>query len=103
MERLACEVRGLGSALQHPVFNGGPAQSDPLVWVHEGGSGSSHDAAGLSPALTRSVAAKTRERNEVERHRLGTHGADPLAPHPAPKEPPAAKGEKGAGKGPAEP
>ena len=59
MERLACEVRSLRSASgivpgpnssgdmefssghQHPVFNGGLAQSDPLVWVHEGGSGSS--------------------------------------------------------------
>ncbi len=27
------------SGHQHPVFNGGRAQSDPLVWVHEGGSG----------------------------------------------------------------
>ncbi len=27
------------SGHQQPVFNGGRAQSDPLVWVHEGGSG----------------------------------------------------------------
>ena len=63
-------------------------------------NGLGEEAAGVCPALTRSVAAKMREKNEVERHRRGTHGADPLAPHPAPKKPPAAKGEKGAGKGP---
>ena len=170
MERLACEVRSRRSASeivvgpdsacdmefwsghQHPVFHGGLARSDPLVWVHEGALGSSrssletrfivnqlplnqlvyfvpvcrsfvaaekdalkpiHDedelcdglgeeAAGVCPALTRSVAAKTRERNEVERHRPGTYGADPLAPHPAPKKPLAAKGEKGAEMGPAD-
>ena len=66
-------------------------------------NGLGEEAAGVCPALTRSVAAKMREKNEVERHRRGTYGADPLAPQPAPKKPPVAKGEKGAGKGAADP
>ena len=60
-------------------------------------SGQGEEAAGVCPALSRTVAHKIKDKNEIERHRRGHPGDAPKDPQP-PKDP---KG-KAAGKGAAD-